>query len=133
MDASLHLTNPYLGTAMTPMASGTKPGKRCLILWNGVTLMLKSRPGTLVAGAFAGFASLCAITGGASAAALPAPGSAAASAQVTEDYARAQITTDGYTKLTDVKKTDNGWTAKALEDGKQVSLIVSSLGGVQKQ
>ncbi len=95
--------------------------------------MLKSRPGTLVAGVFAGFASLCAIAAGASAAALPAPGSAAASVQVTEDYARAQITVDGYTKPTDLQKTDNGWTAKALEDGKQVSLIVSSLGGVQRQ
>ena len=95
--------------------------------------MLKSRPVTLVAGVFAGFASLCAITAGVSAAEMPAHATTTASAQVTEDYARAQITRDGYTKLTDLQKTDGGWTAKALEDGKPVSLIVSSLGGVQKQ
>ncbi len=133
MDASLVSDGSVLGTAMAFMASGTNLRKRCLTLWNGVTLMLKSRPGLLIAGVVAGFASLCTITAGASAADLPAPGSAAASAPVTEDYARAQITRDGYTKLSDLQKTDKGWTAKALEDGKQVSLVVSSLGGVQKQ
>jgi hypothetical protein len=95
--------------------------------------MFKARTGTLGAGIFAGAASLCIITAGASAIAQPAPGSPAASTQVSEDYARAQITRDGYTKLTDMQKTDKGWTAKALEDGKPVSLIVSSIGGVQKQ
>ncbi len=133
MNASLLFDDSVLGTAMTVMASGTDLRTRCLTSWNGVNLMLKSRPGMLVAGLLAGAASMCTITAGASAADLPAPGSAAASSQVSEDFARAQITRDGYTKLTDLQKTGDGWTAKALEDGKQVSLIVSSIGGVQKQ
>ena len=91
--------------------------------------MLKSRPGLLAAGA----AALCIITANAAAAAPAVPGSPAATARVSEDYARAQITRDGYTKLTDLQQTDHGWTAKALESGQQVSLIVSSTGGVQKQ
>ncbi len=133
MDASLLSDGSVLGTAMTIVASGPGLRKRCTAFLNGVTLMLKSRPGTFVAGAFAGAASLCFIVAGASAATLPGPSNPAASVQVSEDYARAQITTDGYTKVTDLQKTDSGWTAKALEDGKQVSLIVSSIGGVHKQ
>ena len=132
MDASLLFDGSILGTAMTVMASGTDLRKHCLTFWNGVTLMLKSRPARLAAGTLAGAVS-CIIAAGASAAAPPTPGGAAPTVQVSEDYARAQITRDGYTKLTDLQKTDNGWTAKALEDGKQVSLIVSSIGGVQKQ
>ena len=133
MDARLRFGGSVLGTAMTVPASGTGLRKHYQAFLNGVTFMLTSRPGTVVAGAFACTALLCIITAGASAATLPEPSSPAASVQVSEDYARAQITRDGYTKLTDLQKTDHGWTAKALEDGKQVSLIVSSFGGVQKQ
>lgn len=113
---------------MTAMASGIASAKHCLPILNGDTIMLKSRPGLLAAGA----AALCIIAANA-AAAPPVPDSPAATVQVSEDYARTQITRDGYTKPTDLQQTDHGWTAKALEDGKQVSLIVSSIGGVQKQ
>lgn len=91
--------------------------------------MLKSRPNLLAAGA----AALCIIAASPAAAAPAASDSPAATGQVSEDYARAQITRDGYTKLTDLQQTDQGWTAKAFEGGQQVSLIVNSFGGVQKQ
>ena len=129
MDASPLSDRSIAGTAMTAVASGIDPKKHRLPALNGDAIMLKSRPGLLAAGA----AAWCIIAASAAAAAPAVPGGPAASAQVSENFARAQITRDGYTKLTDLQQTDKGWTAKALEDGKQVSLIVSSIGGVQKQ
>jgi hypothetical protein len=52
--------------------------------------------------------------------------------QITEAYAKGRILGDNYTNVTDVRQTNNGWTAKALESGKQVSLAVNDMGDVNK-
>ncbi len=41
--------------------------------------------------------------------------------------------TDGYTDIQDVRAVKAGWTAKAMESGKPVSLSVDSVMGVRKQ
>ncbi|HUN45123.1 MAG TPA: hypothetical protein VMU85_01325 [Stellaceae bacterium] len=46
--------------------------------------------------------------------------------------AKSEIVTDGYTNVQNLKKTDAGWTASALESGKPVSLLVDRRGDVEK-
>jgi hypothetical protein len=57
---------------------------------------------------------------------------AATTHQVTEAYAKTQILGDNYTNVTDMQRTRDGWTAKAMEGGKQVTLSVNDMGDVNK-
>ena len=52
--------------------------------------------------------------------------------QISESFAKARIVGDGYTQVTDLKQSGDGWTAKALESGKPVTLIVTDQGTVDK-
>jgi hypothetical protein len=64
--------------------------------------------------------------GGAYAAANPA------THRISEAYAKTQILGDNYTNVTDLRQTKAGWTAKALESGKNVKLSVNDMGDVNK-
>jgi hypothetical protein len=52
--------------------------------------------------------------------------------QISQAYAETRILGDNYTDVTNMKQTNNGWTANALESGKQVSLAVNNMGDVDK-
>jgi hypothetical protein len=56
-----------------------------------------------------------------------------APAHITEAYAKSQIIGDNYTNVSDLRQTKDGWTAKADESGKPVSLLVDNMGDVMKQ
>ncbi len=53
--------------------------------------------------------------------------------RITKTQAIKEMRLDGYTKIQDVRADKRGWTAKAMEDGKPVSLSVDSIIGVRKQ
>lgn len=66
-------------------------------------------------------------------AAWPLAASAATpSPRITKAQATKEIQLDGYTKVQDLQQQKNGWSAKAMEGGKQVSLLVTG-EGVRKQ
>jgi ABC-type phosphate transport system substrate-binding protein len=68
-------------------------------------------------------------------AALPlaaAATTASPAARITKTQATKDIQLDGYTNVQDLQQQKNGWTAKAMEGGKQVSLLVNGQG-VRKQ
>ena len=52
--------------------------------------------------------------------------------RISEAYAKAQIMGDNYTHVTDMQATKDGWTAKAMESGKTVTLSVNDMGDVNK-
>jgi hypothetical protein len=57
---------------------------------------------------------------------LAAPAAAFAAmptSHITKAQAISEMRTDGYTNIQDVRQAKNGWTAKAMEGGKQVSLL----------
>jgi hypothetical protein len=58
--------------------------------------------------------------------------SSAIAAPLGERQAMHEITQDGYTNVRDLRKGRGGWTAKAKEGGKQISLSVDSVLGVRK-
>jgi hypothetical protein len=58
--------------------------------------------------------------------------SGAMTAPLSEKQAMSEIRADGYTNVQDLRKSGEGWTAKAKEGGKQVSLSVNSVLGVRK-
>jgi hypothetical protein len=69
------------------------------------------------------------------AAALPVAAVAATASstpRITQAQAMKDIRLDGYTNVQDMTQQKNGWTAKAMEGGKPVSLFVNDLG-VRKQ
>jgi hypothetical protein len=63
---------------------------------------------------------------------LHAAKSGSSTAPISKAEALSEIRTDGYMQVKDLHQTKNGWTAKAQESGKPVSLQVNS-GGVEKQ
>jgi hypothetical protein len=63
---------------------------------------------------------------------LPAAKSGSSTAPISKAEALSEIRTDGYMQVKDLHQTKTGWTAKAEESGKPVSLLVNS-GGVEKQ
>jgi ABC-type phosphate transport system substrate-binding protein len=68
-------------------------------------------------------------------AALPlaaAAATASSTAHITKAQAMKDIQLDGYTNVQDLTQQKSGWTAKAMEGGKPVSLFVNDLG-VRKQ
>lgn len=69
---------------------------------------------------------------GAAAFGIGAGGALAATHRISEAYAKAQILGDNYTNVTDVQQAKGGWTAKAMEGGKQVTLSVNDMGDVNK-
>jgi hypothetical protein len=63
---------------------------------------------------------------------LQAAKSGSSTAPISKAEALSEIRTDGYMQVKDLHQIKNGWTAKAEESGKPVSLLVNS-GGVEKQ
>jgi hypothetical protein len=63
---------------------------------------------------------------------LHAAKSGSSTAAISKAEAVSEIHTDGYMQVKDLHQTKKGWTAKAEESGKPVSLLVNS-GGVEKQ
>ena len=51
--------------------------------------------------------------------------------RISEAYAKSQIR-GNYTHVMDMRPTKDGWTAKAMESGKAVTLSVSDMGDVNK-
>ncbi len=54
-------------------------------------------------------------------------------APISKAQAINDIRMDGYTNIQDVRTEKGGWTAKAMEDGKPVTLSVDSVIGVRKE
>lgn len=52
---------------------------------------------------------------------------------LTQDELVAKIQAAGYSQVTDVKSTAEGITAKAVKDGKPVTLVVDSSGQIKEQ
>ncbi len=61
------------------------------------------------------------------------PASGSSVPKITKTQAIQEMRTDGYTNIQDVRAVKTGWTAKAKESGKPVSLSVDSTMGVRKQ
>jgi hypothetical protein len=51
----------------------------------------------------------------------------------TEDSVKKTLESDGYQDVRDIKFTSDGITAKAVKDGKQVSVVVDSTGKVMQR
>ncbi|MBR0925122.1 PepSY domain-containing protein [Bradyrhizobium sp. 62B] len=52
---------------------------------------------------------------------------------LTQDEFVAKIQAAGYSQVTDVKSTAEGITAKAVKDGKPVTLVVDSSGQIKER
>jgi len=52
---------------------------------------------------------------------------------LTQDELVAKIQAAGYSQVTDVKSTAEGITAKAVKDGKPVTLVVDSSGQIKER
>lgn len=52
---------------------------------------------------------------------------------LTQEELVAKIQAAGYSQVTDVKSTAEGTTAKAVKDGKLVTLVVDSSGQIKEQ
>lgn len=52
---------------------------------------------------------------------------------LTQDEFVAKIQAAGYSQVTDVKSTAQGITAKAVKDGKPVTLVVDSSGQIKER
>ncbi|MGY4371748.1 hypothetical protein ACVW1A_007813 [Bradyrhizobium sp. LB1.3] len=52
---------------------------------------------------------------------------------LTQDEFVAKIQAAGYSQVTDVKSTAEGTTAKAVKDGKPVTLVVDSSGQIKER
>jgi hypothetical protein len=52
---------------------------------------------------------------------------------LTQDELVAKIQAAGYSQVTDVKSTAEGTTAKAVKDGKPVTLVVDSSGQIKER
>ncbi|HTZ80052.1 MAG TPA: hypothetical protein VMC10_19230 [Stellaceae bacterium] len=63
---------------------------------------------------------------------LLAAGGALAAAGITMAQAKREMIGDGYTNVQNLKKSQQGWTASAMESGKPVTLVVNRLGDVDK-
>lgn len=57
---------------------------------------------------------------------------AAGISAISEAQAKREIVSDGYTKVQNLHKAANGWSATALEGGKPVTLLVDDRGDVAK-
>ncbi|WP_199580691.1 PepSY domain-containing protein [Bradyrhizobium sp. MOS003] len=57
----------------------------------------------------------------------------APSRALTQDELVAKIQAAGYSQVTDVKSTAEGITAKAVKDGKPVTLVVDSSGQIKER
>jgi hypothetical protein len=58
-------------------------------------------------------------------------GSSSATAIHSEADVKQKLESQGYSNVTDVKKDKDGYTAKAMKDGKQVSLDVDNSGKIE--
>jgi hypothetical protein len=72
------------------------------------------------------------LAGASLAGALPASAAWSAKMGITEARAKHEIIGDGYTKVQNLHKSTNGWTATALEGGKPVTVLVNDRGDVEK-
>jgi hypothetical protein len=52
---------------------------------------------------------------------------------MTEADVRKKLESEGYTQVTDIKQDKDGFMAKAMKDGKQVSLDIDSNGMVEQK
>jgi len=52
---------------------------------------------------------------------------------LTQQELVAKLEAAGYTKVSDIKSTGEGTVAKALEDGKEVRVVVDSSGQIKEQ
>ncbi|WP_431014887.1 PepSY domain-containing protein [Bradyrhizobium pachyrhizi] len=52
---------------------------------------------------------------------------------LTQDELVAKIEAAGYSKVSDIKSTAEGTTAKAVKDGKQVRLVIDSSGQIKQR
>ena len=52
---------------------------------------------------------------------------------LTQDELVAKIEAAGYSKVSDIKSTAEGTTAKAVKDGKQVHLVIDSSGQIKER
>ncbi len=52
---------------------------------------------------------------------------------LTQDELVAKIEAAGYTKVSDIKSTAEGTTAKAVKDGKEVRLVIDSSGQIKQR
>jgi hypothetical protein len=59
--------------------------------------------------------------------------SAGAARAMTQEELVAKLEAAGYTKVSDIKSTAEGTSAKAIKDGKEVHLVVDSNGQVKEQ
>jgi hypothetical protein len=63
----------------------------------------------------------------------PAPSGSPAGKAATEKNAQLALEKAGYTKVTNVKSGPEGVTAKAMKDGKQVSVVVDNMGKIKER
>ena len=52
---------------------------------------------------------------------------------LTQEELVAKLEAAGYTKVSDIKSTAEGTTAKAIKNGKEVRLVVDSSGQIKEQ
>ncbi|MDX3968362.1 MAG: hypothetical protein QHD01_17420 [Bradyrhizobium sp.] len=57
----------------------------------------------------------------------------APSRALTQDELSAKIQAAGYSQVTDVKSTAEGITAKAVKDGKPVTLVIDTSGQIKER
>ena len=63
----------------------------------------------------------------------PAPSTSPAGKTASEKNAQMALETAGYTQVTNVKSSPEGVAAKAMKDGKEVSVVVDSAGKVKER
>jgi hypothetical protein len=59
-------------------------------------------------------------------------GTASPGGSISQSQAMKEIQLDGYTNVQDLHKAANGWTAKAAEGGKPITVMVDNSGNVWK-
>lgn len=64
---------------------------------------------------------------------LALTGSTSAAGALTQEELVARIKAAGYTEVSDIKSTAEGIAAKAVKDGKPVTLVVDSSGQVKER
>jgi hypothetical protein len=63
----------------------------------------------------------------------PPPTNVPGAAAPAEKNAQLALEKAGYTQITDVKSTAKGVSAKAMKNGKQVSVVVDSMGKIEEE
>lgn len=63
----------------------------------------------------------------------PPPTNVPGAATPAEKNAQLALEKAGYTQITDLKSTAKGVSAKAVKDGKQVSVVVDAMGKIEEE